>query len=444
MAVNDSATLAEDSGATAIDVLANDTDVDAGPKSIPGTSSSPHGTVDITGAGTGLTYTPDPNYCGRDSFTYTLNGGSTATVSITVTCVDDPPSAVGDSTSVAEDASATAIDVLTNDTDMDAGPKTIASKTDGSHGTVAITGGGTGLTYAPDPNYCGPDSFTYTLNGGSTATVSITVTCVDDPPVAVGDSDTVTEDSGPNAIDVLANDTDIDGGPKLINGKTNGAHGAVAIIGSGAGLTYTPAPDYCGTDSFTYTLNGGSMTSVSITVTCVEEPPPATEGGGGSSQPGPTIVQSTVPEGSSAPVINITPGVGVVSGRRHPRIAIKDNYAFFTLTCKRAEGDCSGTVTITANLPSVTLGPTIQKLTLIKGKFRIGAGRSVLVRARLTKKGKEALRAKGTLRGVTASMAIADTVNGEAGSIDVNLVRRPKASLLGAQKPERAGGRRQG
>ena len=84
---------------------------------------------------------------------------------------------------------------------------------------MVITGGGTGLTYQPDPNYCNspaggtPDTFTYTLNGGSTATVTVTVTCVDDPPVAVDDAATVAEDAAATAIDVLANDTDLDGGP---------------------------------------------------------------------------------------------------------------------------------------------------------------------------------------------------------------------------------------
>ncbi len=87
---------------------------------------------------------------------------------------------------------------------------------------MAITGGGTGLTYQPDADYCNDpgadpsDNFTYTLNGGSTATVAVTVTCVDDDPVAVDDAATVAEDSGATAIDVLANDTDPDGGPKTI------------------------------------------------------------------------------------------------------------------------------------------------------------------------------------------------------------------------------------
>ena len=86
---------------------------------------------------------------------------------------------------------------MANDTDTDGGPKSVASVTQPANGTVVITGGGTGLTYQPDPNYCNsqaggaPDTFTYTLNGGDSATVSVTVTCVDDPPTAVDDSATV-------------------------------------------------------------------------------------------------------------------------------------------------------------------------------------------------------------------------------------------------------------
>ncbi len=149
----------------------------------------------ITGGGTGLTYEPARELLRPGQFTYTLNGGSTATVSVTVTCVDDLPVAVDDSATVAEDSGATAIDVLANDTDVDGGPKSVDSVTQPANGTVVITGGGTGLTYQPAANFCGPDSFTYTLNGGSTATVSVTVTCVDDAPTAVDDAATVAEDA---------------------------------------------------------------------------------------------------------------------------------------------------------------------------------------------------------------------------------------------------------
>jgi VCBS repeat-containing protein len=295
VAVDDTATVEEDSGANAIEVLANDTDVDGGPIEIESVTQPTNGTVLITGGGSGLTYEPDADYCNSlpmgsptDDFTYTLNGGSSATVAVTVTCVDDPPVAVADSATVNEDSGANAIDVLANDTDVDGGPKEVQSVTQPANGAVVITGGGTGVSYTPDADYCNDgsptDDFTYTLNGGSSATVSATVTCVDDPPVAVADSATVFEDSGANAIDVLANDTDVDGGPALVQSVTQPANGAVVITGGGTGVSYTPSADYCNslpmgspTDDFTYTLNGGSSTTVTVTVVCINDPPVAAD-----------------------------------------------------------------------------------------------------------------------------------------------------------------------
>src|SRR5205085_5040127 len=169
---------------------------------------------------------------------------------VSVVCVDDAPIAVNDTATVTEDAAGTAISVLPNDTDVDGGPKTIASVTQPANGTVVNNG--TDVTYTPNADYCNappgtsPDSFTYTLNpGGSTATVSVVVTCVDDAPVAVGDNTTFVEDDPATAIDVLANDTDVDGGPKSIASVTQPAHGVVLITGGGTGLTYAPAPNYC-------------------------------------------------------------------------------------------------------------------------------------------------------------------------------------------------------
>jgi hypothetical protein len=78
---------------------------------------------------------------------------------------------------VQEDSGATTIDVLANDNDADLDPMQIVSASDPEHGTVVVAGDGLVLSYEPDANYCGFDSFTYTLNGGSTATVSVEVTC---------------------------------------------------------------------------------------------------------------------------------------------------------------------------------------------------------------------------------------------------------------------------
>jgi hypothetical protein len=381
-AVNDAATVAEDAAATTIDVLANDTDPDGGPISITSVTQPTNGTVVITGGGTGLTYQPDPNYCNSvsgplDTFTYTLTpGGSSATVSVTVTCVDDNPVAVADAATVTEDAGATAVAVLGNDTDVDGGPISITSVTQPTNGTVIITGGGTGLTYAPNANYCNNppgttlDTFTYTLTpGGSSATVTMTVTCVDDNPVAVADAATVVEDSGANAINVLANDTDVDGGAISVTAVTQPANGAVIITGGGTGLSYAPNPNYCnnppGTtlDTFTYTLTpGGSSTTVTMTVTCVDDPPVAVadaatvnEDSGANAIP--VLANDTDPDGGPISIVSVTQptngAVVITGGGTGLTYAPNANYCnslsgpLDTFTYTLTPGGSSTTVTVT-------------------------------------------------------------------------------------------------
>jgi uncharacterized repeat protein (TIGR01451 family) len=283
---NDSATTAEDTPVSA-PLICHDVDGDV----LSYTIVSSPGYGSLSGSGPAQTYSPALNYYGPDSFTFRASDGAdnsnVATYTITVTSVNDPPDAVNDSATVAEDSGANAIDVLANDTfapDVSE-TLTVTARTNGAHGAVAITGGGTGVSYTPAADYFGPDSFTYTIsdgNGGTdTATVSVTVTNVNDNPDAVNDSATVAEDSGANAIDVLANDTAApDTGETLtVTAKTNGAHGTVAITGGGTGVSYTPAADYFGPDSFTYTIsdgNGGTDTAtVSVTVTNVNDNPDA-------------------------------------------------------------------------------------------------------------------------------------------------------------------------
>jgi hypothetical protein len=295
VAVNDNATVSEDAPATAIDVLANDQDPGGAGKTVNSVTQPTNGTVVITGGGTGLTYQPTANYCNSppgsstDTFTYTLNGGSTATVSVTVNCVDDPvddpPIAVNDSISLTEDSGPNTRTVTSNDTDTDGGPKTIISVTQAAHGTVSIASNQVQVVYRAAADYCNTppgtslDTFTYTLNGGSTATVSVTVNCIDDPaddpPIAVNDSISLNQDSGPNTRTVTSNDTDIDGGPKTIISVTQPAHGTVSISANMLQTVYTAtSKTYCNTppgtilDSFTYTLNGGSTATVSVTVNC--------------------------------------------------------------------------------------------------------------------------------------------------------------------------------
>ena len=194
VAVDDSATCAEDDSVS-VPVLANDSDPDGDPLSIQSVGSPAHG--DASRSGDQVVYTPDPDYCGDDSFTYTAsdgNGGSdSATVSVTVGCVNDPPVAVDDSATCAEDDSVS-VPVLANDSDPDGDPLSIQSVGSPAHGDASRSGDQ--VVYTPDPDYCGDDSFTYTAsdgNGGSdSATVSVTVGCVvDEIVVAIEDASAV-------------------------------------------------------------------------------------------------------------------------------------------------------------------------------------------------------------------------------------------------------------
>ena len=121
----------------------------------------------------------------------------------------------------------------------------------------------------PDSDYHGPDSFTYTISDGrggtNSATVSITVSSVNDDPHAVDDELTTARDTA-GEVNVLANDTDVDGDTLSVTGSTDGAHGTVACTGAGV-CTYTPATGYSGPDSFTYTVSDGHGGTATGTVT---------------------------------------------------------------------------------------------------------------------------------------------------------------------------------
>ena len=327
--MNDTATVAEDSGATSINVRANDTDIDGGPKTIQSVTQPANGTVVITGGGTGLTYQPNANYCNdgppTNNFTYTLNGGSTATVAVTVTCVDDAAVAVNDTATVAEDSGATSINVRANDTDIDGGPKTVQSVTQPANGTVVITGGGTGLTYQPNANYCNnrhPDRQLHLhperrLHRHRPGDRHLRRRC----PGGVQRRRHRPETAGPGPIDVRANDTDIDGGPKTIQSVTQPANGTVVITGGGTGLTYQPNANYCNngtpTDNFTYTLNGGTIATVAVTVSCAIEGTPGNDVITGT--PGNDVIncgagKDTVDGGGGNDTINCGTGNDTVNG----------------------------------------------------------------------------------------------------------------------------------
>lgn len=274
----------EDAGPINMDVLINDNDPDGDPLTVINVTPGQHGTVAIIDSGKNVTYAPDADWNGDDWFNYTISDGrggtDTATVNITVLAIDDATVAVDDAFSIVEDSGANQLDVLANDYDVDGDPITVSGiqKTP-EHGTVEITPDGLSVNYAPDTNFTGTDTFNYTTTGGSgttnRATVTITVTPVEDAPIAQGDGATLDEDTVVT-IDVLANDLDADGDTLTITAVTQPANGTAAIIDNGRNITYTPAPDWYGSETFTYTISDGTSSAngtVSITVTPVNDPP---------------------------------------------------------------------------------------------------------------------------------------------------------------------------
>jgi VCBS repeat-containing protein len=183
LATGDAYTTAEDTPLTvaAPGVLANDADID-GPALTAVVATEPaHGTLILNLNGT-FTYAPAANYFGPDAFTYRVFDGTIysdpATVALSVTAVNDPPTAANDGYSMLQGATLTvaAPGVLGNDSDSDS-TLTAAVATGPSNGTLALASNGS-FTYTPTGTFFGTDSFTYIVTDGaasSNATVTITV-----------------------------------------------------------------------------------------------------------------------------------------------------------------------------------------------------------------------------------------------------------------------------
>ncbi len=291
VAVDDSYTLVKNTtlSIVASGVLGNDSDVDLGTVLTSTKVSDPaNGTLILNSNGS-FDYTPSVGFDGTVTFKYIANDGTAdsneATVTILVT--NNSPVAGTDTYTVDEDGllKVTNSDVnhlLINDSDPNGDPLTISAGTNPSHGDLTYLGSDGSFSYEPFDDFNGNDSFTYTLSDGTTSvtgTVNITVTPINDAPVAVDDSDFTDEDTAVTT-NVLANDSDIDGDVLTISSVTQGSNGTV-VINADNTITFTPASDFNGTDSYTYTIsdgNGGSDTAtVNITINAVNDAPVATD-----------------------------------------------------------------------------------------------------------------------------------------------------------------------
>jgi VCBS repeat-containing protein len=261
-------------------VLGNDTDPDGDSLSAVVVSGPAHGSLNLNADG-GFTYTPAANFDGTDSFTYQASDGTAqsnpATVTITVTPVNDPPAAKDDAYSTAEDTPLTvaAPGVLGNDTDPDSSTLTAAVVTGPGHGTLTLNADGS-FTYTPAANFNGTDSFTYRASDGSLtsdlATVTITVTPVNDAPtLAVAPGGTCGSNDRSGTIDLTVGD--VDGGTLTLSAASSNPalvpNGNVVFGGSGTTrtMTATTVAGGTGTATLTVTVSDGQATnSIQVTV----------------------------------------------------------------------------------------------------------------------------------------------------------------------------------
>ncbi len=264
----DSAFTLEDESVN-IAVLANDSDPDAGldPASVMVTTPPLNGSVVVNPDGS-ITFTPDPDYSGEDAFYYEVCdtgfplppecGG--AWVYVVIWEVNDPIQAVNDTVNTLEDTPLSVL-VLSNDWDpenqIDSGSLSIVMPP--ANGSVLLGGAGS-LLYSPSANYYGWDSLQYQICDAQVpvtcdmAWVFIRVEAVNDAPLAQNDV-AITDEDIPVLVDVLANDSDIDGNLVLssLSLLTPPLNGTVALDPSGAVL-YTPALNFFGTDSLEYQI----------------------------------------------------------------------------------------------------------------------------------------------------------------------------------------------
>jgi VCBS repeat-containing protein len=343
-------------------VLANDTDTDGNPLTAGVVSSPASGSLALLGNGA-FTYTPNADFHGSDQFTYrTFDGlaySNVATVTITVTPVNDAPVAANDSYSTVEDTPLTvaAPGVLGNDLDVDGNSLTAGVVAPAGHGTLVLNANGS-LIYTPAADYHGTDTFTYKVRDGvadsNVATVTITVTPVNDAPLALGDSYAADEDV-PLAIaapGVLGNDLDAEGSPLTADVVSPPSHGTLTLSGDGSFL-YTPAADFNGTDSFTYAANDGSWDSnvatVTITVAADNDAPILHDDHGTTNEDEPMTFEASQLLGNDRPGPTAPPGA-------------VDNEQAQTLTVVSVSASSSqgGTVTFNANTGLITYTPRLD------------------------------------------------------------------------------------
>ena len=269
-ATNDDYVIDEDEVLTA-NVGDNDTDADGDILTFAVTSNVANGTLQFTSDG-GFIYTPNAEYSGTDSFSYSVCDPAGvcdyADVTITILPVNDPPIAVDDFVAAEED-DVVSNTVATNDSDAENDPITFTLIDNVLNGTLEFNPDGS-FIYTPGNSYYGTDSFTYSAcddAGCDTATVTIDVAQINDGLIAVDDTYSTNQNTTLNE-DASANDIDIDGETLIYSLSDSTANGELILNDDGT-FTYIPNTGFFGTDFFEYVVCDPGFCDTAIVVITV-------------------------------------------------------------------------------------------------------------------------------------------------------------------------------
>ncbi|WP_018691178.1 Ig-like domain-containing protein [Algicola sagamiensis] len=283
----DTFTIQEDTTLNGSSIIQNDVDSDGDTLSLITTPSSlpSNGTVTLTSNGI-FTYIPNQNFNGTDSFGYQVTDGvetASGTVTVTVTPVNDNPDAVNDTFTINEDTSLTGQNLLTNDIDVDGNTINVlvTPTSSPSNGALTINADGT-FTYIPNANFAGVDSFSYGItdnNGGTdTATVTMNITAVNDPPVVADRTISIAENTGAGVQIDTVGVTDVDNTSFTYSITAGNNDGIFSVNSSGGFLvSNTTNLDYETTTQYVITVSVSDGTTSSsgtftINITNIEEP----------------------------------------------------------------------------------------------------------------------------------------------------------------------------